>query len=70
MKKARNVINLVLGSIIAALGLSSCEHADMYGPAPMYAPDPYIDTTAHCMYGVNPNPIEEVNEPETDTNNE
>ena len=69
MKKVRSVINIVLGSMIATLGLSSCERYVKYGaPIDEYG-IPYIDTTAHCMYGVNPNPninwdedIEENNE--------
>ena len=55
MKKVRSVINVVLGSIITALGLSGCERAVMYAPDPnlevLYGPAP-IDTTVHCMYGV------------------
>ena len=71
MKKVRSIINIALGSMVAALSFSNCE-----GPRVKYGVDievkygsPYIDTTAHCMYGVNPNPnvnwdedIEENNE--------
>ena len=54
MKKVRLIINGVLGSMVAALGLTSCEeHMVKYG----IPDDPgYADTTVHCMYGVNPNP--------------
>ena len=55
MKKIRSIVNVALGTMIAGLGLSSCDtHMVAYG-------DPFvgdeIDTTVHCMYGVNPNPI-------------
>ena len=57
MKKVRHSINIILGAMIAALGLASCERGEYmteYGvPIVKYgAPD----TTAHCMYGVDPNP--------------
>ena len=56
MKKVRSIINIALGTLIAALGLSSCEHYVKYGaPIDEYG-NPYIDTTARCMYGVDPNP--------------
>ena len=65
MKKVRSIINIALGSMIAALGLSSCEGAKKYGPDPnlevLYGPAP-IDTTVHCMYGVDPNLVNEINE--------
>ena len=57
MKKVRTVINVVLGSMVAALGLNSCEHHDEE-VLPLYGiPYEEIDTTAQCKYGVNPNPI-------------
>lgn len=52
MKKVRSVINIVLGAIISALGLSSCEEllVAKYGvPEVLYGPDPYV--TAE-KYGV------------------
>jgi len=51
MRKVRTIVNLALGSTIAALGLNSCaEPLVKYGtPA-----DIYSDTTVHCMYGVTP----------------
>jgi|GEM_PF-4041573 len=49
MKKVRSIINIVLGTIIAALGLTGCESQNevfvKYG-------SPYADTTVHLMYGV------------------
>ena len=54
MKKVRMIINVALGSMIAAIGLSSCDNqVCLYGPDP----NTNIDTTVHCMYGVDPNPI-------------
>lgn len=57
MKRVRSIINIVLGSIIAALCLTSCEKNKVeYWSIVKYG-SPYIDTTAHCMYGVDPSPI-------------
>lgn len=56
MKKVRGFINIMLGSLIAALGLSSCERTVEYG-VPIVKYGSPIDTTLHCMYGVDPNPI-------------
>ena len=54
MKKVRSIVNIVLGSLIAALGLSGCERYVKYGaPVEEYG-FPY-DTTVRAMYGVNPN---------------
>ena len=51
MKKVRTIINIALGSMIAALGLSSCDnHICLYGPDPGVG----ADTTVHVMYGVTP----------------
>lgn len=59
MRKVRTIVNLALGAMITALGLSSCEGAKKYGPDPdlevLYGPPTVEDTTVHCMYGV-PNP--------------
>ena len=61
MKKVRSIINIALGTLIAALGLSSCERYVKYGgPVEEYMSP--TDTTVKCMYGVNPNPIIEINE--------
>ena len=55
MTKVRGFINIALGSMIAALGLSSCDNqVCLYGPDP----NTEIDTTVHCMYGVNPDIVE------------
>lgn len=66
MKKARTTINIILGSMIAALGLTSCEPRVKYGPNPefevLYGPAPVEDTTVHCMYGVTPVIISDLNE--------
>ena len=66
MKKVRSFINIVLGSLVAALGLNSCEtqHVvlEKYGV-------PYVDTTVHCMYGVPAPQITDWND-ETNTDNE
>ena len=55
MKKVRSWINVLLSSLIAALGLNSCAQRLMYGPDPdlevLYGPAP-IDTTIRAMYGV------------------
>ena len=60
MKKVRSIINIALGTLIAALGLSSCDtQVCLYGPGPEPSP---VDTTVKCMYGVNPNPVIEINE--------
>lgn len=60
MKKVRSIINIILGSMIAALGLSSCEKHEL---VPMYGiPNEEIDTTVHCMYGVTPVIISDLNE--------
>ena len=48
MKKVRTTINVLLGSLIAALGFTSCEHHEL---VPMYGL-PYVDTTVQVMYGV------------------
>ena len=56
MRKVRMMINVALGSMVAALTLSACHKKE---EVTIYATDygiPYIDTTAHCMYGVDPNP--------------
>ena len=59
MKKIRSIINIALGSMIAALGLNSCDNqVCLYGPDPKSD----IDTTVHCMYGVDPNLVNEINE--------
>ena len=55
MKRIRTTIHVILSSMVAAVGLTSCE-------APMVkygVPDDpgYIDTTVRCMYGVDPTPI-------------
>lgn len=56
MKRIRSVIHIILSSLIAALGLSSCEYAVKYGgPVEKYGCQ--VDTTVHCMYGVDPSPI-------------
>ena len=58
MKKVRSIINIALGTMIAALGLSSCERFVKYGAPPIEDLDSsYLDTTVRCMYGVNPNPV-------------
>ena len=51
MKKVRTIINVALGSMIAALGLSSCDNQVC-----LYGPDPGLgaDTTVRVMYGVTP----------------
>ena len=51
MKRVRSIINIVLGSLIAALGLTSCERSGEVYPIEKYG-SPYADTTVHCMYGV------------------
>lgn len=58
MKKVRSIINVALGSIIAALCMTSCDKKDkeIYYVA-KYGIPYEIDTTAHCMYGVDPYPI-------------
>ncbi len=53
MNKTRIIVNVILGSMITALGLSSCEGAKKYGPAPMYGPVP-DDEIIQVKYGVNP----------------
>ena len=57
MKKVRTWINVGLGSIVALLCTTGCEKKDevVYYIAEKYGV-PFIDTTAHCMYGVDPNP--------------
>ena len=67
MKRVRTWINIALGAMITALGLSSCEGAKKYGPDPnlevLYGPAPIEDDTmVHCMYGVDPNLVSELNE--------
>ena len=67
MKKVRSFINVVLGSLVAALGLNGCDTPQQielvkYGV-------PYVDTTMDCMYGVPSPQIIDWNE-ETDTDNE
>lgn len=53
MKKVRSIINIILGSIIAALGITSAGCECKYGVMiPEYGCP--IDTTVHCMYGVDP----------------
>ena len=54
MRKVRSVINIALGSIIAALCITSCEKNKEESWAIVKYGSPYIDTTAHCMYGVDP----------------
>ena len=56
MKQIRSFINIALGSLVAALGLSGCHEALVkYGvPVEKYGA-PYVDTTVHCMYGVDVN---------------
>lgn len=55
MNKTRIIVNVILGSMITALGLSSCERYVKYGAPPVEdLESPSIDTTVHCMYGVNP----------------
>lgn len=67
MKKVRTFINVALGSIIAALSMTSCDKKDkeIYYVA-KYGIPLEIDTTIHCMYGVDPDPIIHWN----DNNNE
>jgi hypothetical protein len=67
MRKVRTIVNLALGAMITALGLSSCEGAKKYGPDPnfevLYGPAPIEeDSTVQCKYGVNPDLINEINE--------
>ena len=60
MKRVRSIINIILGAMIAALGLTGCEREEL---VPMYGiPSEEIDTTAHCMYGVTPVIISDLNE--------
>ena len=58
MKKVRSFINTVLGSVIAALGISGCSSTSvecLYGiPAEKYGVPPFEDTTVRAMYGVDP----------------
>lgn len=65
MKKVRLFINFVLGSMIAAVGFTGCEHAQL---VPEYG-SPYIDTTNHVMYGVDP-VVYDLPEDNTDSANE
>lgn len=51
MRIIRSVINIILGSLVAAFSLSSCERHTIY--ATDYGA-PYFDTTVRCMYGVDP----------------
>ena len=55
MKKVRTIVNIVLGALITALGLTNCENRLKYGPDPevLYGPPPE-DTVVQCKYGVNP----------------
>ena len=66
MKKVRSFINVVLGSLVAALGLNGCETQQV--PMEKYGV-PYVDTTMRCMYGVPAPQIINLNN-ETDTDNE
>ena len=57
MRKVRSIINLTLGSMIAAFGLSACNNGELvveYGVPIVKYGSPYVDTTMHCMYGVDP----------------
>ena len=59
MKKIRTIVNIALGSMIAALGLTGCEKdypVVKYGPM-------VGDTTVQCMYGV---PAPDINVWDTD----
>ena len=58
MKRIRTSLNVILGSLIAALGVTGCEQPMVkYGVlVPEYG-CPVVDTTVHCMYGVDPSPI-------------
>lgn len=49
MKKVRTFINVALGSMIAALGLSSCGAPMVKYGVPE---DPVVDSTMQVMYGV------------------
>ena len=43
--------------MIAALGLSACNNGELvveYGVPIVKYGSPYVDTTMHCMYGVDP----------------
>lgn len=51
MKRVRSIINIILGSLIAALGLTSCERSGEAFYIVEYG-CPFADTTVHCMYGV------------------
>ena len=64
MRKIRSIINIALGSMIAALGLTGCKDTlVMYGsPEPMEKYGCPVDTTVQCMYGVTPVTINELNE--------
>lgn len=63
MRRVRTIINLTLGSMIAALGLNSCaEPLVKYGTPT----DVYADTTVHCMYGVTPFVPDSLNTNEND----
>ena len=52
MKRVRTTINVLLGSLIAALGVTGCEEPQVkYGVLiPEYGCP--VDTTVHVMYGV------------------
>ena len=60
MKRVRTIINVILGSVIAALGITSCENANIEYPAEKYGCP--TDTTVHCMYGVTPVTVTDLNE--------
>lgn len=65
-------VNAVLVGMIGLLGLNSCSHALVkYGVPDFIGGDStFIDTMAHCMYGVQPYypTIEQLNAPAEDDN--
>lgn len=55
MKKVRTTVNIILGSMVAAIGLTGCEGQMVKYGVPFDDDTSFVDTTVICMYGV-PNP--------------
>ena len=69
MKKVRSIINIVLGSLIAMIGLRSCGEQEVLYGIPIEKYGCPVDTTVHAMYGV---PLPDFNAPyyDPETTNE